>query len=109
MYHPPPEPPPIPSIVHPLPCKVSEESNSKQNLDLRNSCKPRSFTSDEDYEDREGENDHAISISDGESENYYAGIYYHLKMKCFKHKEGNWINISSILLLCIILPKAIHQ
>ena len=106
MYHPPPEPPPIPSIVHPLPCKVSEESNSKQNLDLRNSCKPRSFTSDEDYEDREGENDHPISISDGESENYYAGIYFKIK--------GHWINISSIILLCIILflailPKAIHQ
>ena len=81
MYHPPPEPPPVPSIVHTLPCKPSEEKNSKRNVEIPNSCVPRSFTSDDDYEDGERENDHAISISDGESENYYAGMYYQLLIK----------------------------
>ena len=72
VYHPPPQPPPSPSNVHPIPCKPSEEKNSKHNKDASNLYVPRSFTSDDEYED--GDINHAISISDGESENYYAGI-----------------------------------
>ena len=73
VYHPPPQPPPSPSNVHPIPCKPSEEKNSKHNKDASNLyVVPRSFTSDDDeYED--GDINHTISISDGESENYYAG------------------------------------
>ena len=35
----------------------------------------RSFASSDDFEEREGKS-HVISISDGESENYYAGIVF---------------------------------
>ena len=69
-YHPPPEPPPVSVKVHPLSSKPSEEKSSMSQLDILKSGVRRSFASDE-FED---ENIHGISISDGESENYYAGI-----------------------------------
>ena len=46
----------------------------------------RSFASSDDFEEREGKS-HVISISDGESENYYAGIAF-----IFFH--GNLYNVN---------------
>ena len=71
-YYPPPEPPPVSVKVHPLSSKPSEEKSSMSQLDILKSGVRRSFASDE-FED---ENIHGISISDGESENYYAGIRF---------------------------------
>ena len=74
VYHPPPEPPPVPSIVYPLSTKTTDGKKTATNTDLLKAGVRRSFASSEEYEDRDGKS-HAISISDGESENYYAGIY----------------------------------
>ena len=71
-YHPPPEPPPVSVKVQPISSKPSEEKSSMSQLDILKSGVRRSFASDE-FED---ENIHGISISDGESENYYAGIRF---------------------------------
>ena len=74
VYHPPPEPPPIPNIVYPITTRTTDEKTTVTNTELLKAGVRRSFASSEDYEDRDGKS-HAISISDGESENYYAGIY----------------------------------
>ena len=74
VYHPPPEPPPVPNIVHSTGTKVKEEKTPVTNTDILKSGVRTSFASSEDYDERDGKG-HAISISDGESENYYAGIY----------------------------------
>ena len=71
-YHPPPEPLPVSVKVQPISSKPSEEKSSMSQLDILKSGVRRSFASDE-FED---ENIHGISISDGESENYYAGIRF---------------------------------
>ena len=53
---------------------TSTNKTSKGTLEVPNTFIPGSFNSYEDYEDEEAENYNAISISDGESENYDAGI-----------------------------------
>ena len=54
--------------------KPTEEKASLDNSDNAKAEVRRSFASSEDYEDREEGKSRPISISDGESENYYAGI-----------------------------------
>ena len=73
-YHPPPEPPPIPNIVcPPAPKRQDNKVAEAAHVDNIKHDIRRSFASSDDYDDRDGKS-HVISISDGESENYYAGI-----------------------------------
>ena len=76
-YHPPPEPPSIPSIVRPPTPKRRDQVPSVAHIDPPKHDVRRSFASSDDFEERDGKS-HVISISDGESENYYAGTsFYH--------------------------------